>query len=102
MNSNTHNICEDWGWYVDIENNLLINSNKSQLYICYNKLSKIEEDDYFKYIEDDYSRYIEDLESEECMYKNNKEKNALMSFYTIGSTTLISALLTYSILFLII
>lgn len=95
MNSNTHNICDDWGWYVDIENNLLINSNKSRLYIGYNKLSKIE--DY------DYSRYIEHLESEEeSMYKNNKEKNGLMSFYTIGSTTLISALLTYSILFLII
>ena len=90
MNSNTHNICDDWGWYVDIENNLLINSNKSRLYIGYNnnKLSKIEEYDYFRYIED-----IEDLKSE--------DKNGL-SFYTIGSTTLISALLTYSILFLII
>ena len=87
MNSNTHNICDDWGWCVDIENNLLINSNKSRLYIGYNKLSKIEKDD---------------LESEECMYKNNKEQNGLMSFYTIGSTILISALLTYSILFLII
>jgi hypothetical protein len=93
MNSNTHNICDDWGWYVDIENNLLINSNKSRLYIGYNnnKLSKIEEYDYFRYIED--IEDIEDLKSE--------DKNGL-SFYTIGSTTLISALLTYSILFLII
>lgn len=93
---NNYNISEDWGWYVDTENNLFINSHKP-----YKKEEK-DEYDYYKY------NYI-DIEEQELnsMYKEREvnqkcEKETGQSFlYKIGSTTLITAILTYTIFFLI-
>ena len=127
MNLNTYNLCEDWGWYVDTENNLLINSNLNMVYnsskaynpyknINYSRLCKIEEDEY-DYYKNNY-KDIENLELE-LEYNNIKnetkpqekigekierienEKGENIYLYKIGSTTLITALLTYAIFFLI-
>lgn len=119
MNLNTYNLCEDWGWYVDTENNLLINSNfnmavynSHKVYNSYknknySKLCKIEEDEY-EYYKNNY-KDIENLELEYNYKKNGTkiqekeklEKNENINLYKIGSTTLITALLTYAIFFLI-
>ena len=113
MNLNTYNISEDWGWYVDTESNLFINShnfdvivNKPYKKINYHyiNLDKIEEQkDEYEYYKKNY-RDIEQLELDSIYIKSqvkNEKKYEEMSLYKIGSTTLISALLTYVVFFLI-
>jgi hypothetical protein len=113
MNLISYNLCDDWGWYVDTDNALFINSNKFHLNIpnrsCkmmnyhYNRLYTIDEtDDYLKQKYKD----IENLEIhsnykkiDKKQEKNNNSGQTL--FYRIGSTTLITALLTCAIYFLI-
>lgn len=121
MNFNTYNLCEDWGWYVDTESNLLINYNLNIVHkshnnyssyknINYFRLCRIEEEDEYEYYKNNY-KDIESLQLEHN-YKENgikiqkkievefdKSENA--NLYKIGSTTLITALLTYAIFFLI-
>jgi hypothetical protein len=121
MNLNEHIICDDWGWYVDTESNLSINSNifhankyytnKYQNNKYYKKINDckliklctinevVEEYDYYK------KNYLEIAKIQlECSSPKTekKEKNDYhISLYKIGSTTLITGLLTYAIFFLI-
>jgi hypothetical protein len=117
MNLNTHNLCDDWGWYVDTENDdLLINSNKIQpntsykkfnnykfKYYKFNKLHPASEyNDEYDYYKNNY-RDIEQLQLEYSSVKieNIEKKTSDLSLYNIGSTTLITSLLAYTIFFLI-
>ena len=114
MNLNTYNIYEDWGWYVDTENNIFINSkidiiiNKPNKKMESNvKLEKIDEEkDHYDYYKNNY-RDIETLELDSSYKKlevENEKKNknsGKLFLYKIGSTTLITALLTYVVFFLI-
>lgn len=96
MNSNDNNLCEDWGWFIDIESNnsnIIIPSRKIfvKSNIHFNKLQTIEEDEY-----DYYEKYYKNLEEQ---YDTNeieptKPSNRILN---VGSTTLITALLTYVI-----
>lgn len=122
MNLNTYNICDDWGWFVDTDNNLLINSTIIELNVPnrkykmmnyhYNRLYPIEEDEY-DYVKNNY-KDIENLEmnssykkierKHEKIVEKIQEKNSSIVktyLYRIGSTTIITALLTYAIFFLI-
>jgi len=117
MNLNTYNLCEDWGWYVDTESNLLINYNLNTVYKSYNnytsykninysRLCRIGEEDEYEYYKNNY-KDIESLQLEHN-YKENGikievefDKSENTNLYKIGSTTLITALLTYAIFFLI-
>lgn len=118
--------CDDWGWYVDTENNSLINSNKVQHYNIYNlyknininRIHTIKEDidtyDYFKnncidienlelelnYIKTEKENKEENKENNK-ENKENKEENNRLMLYKIGSTTLITALITYTLFFII-
>lgn len=113
MNLITYNLCDDWGWYIDTDNTLLINSNNFDLNIPnrpykmmnyhYNRLYTIDEND--DYLKKKY-KDIENLEIDSSYKKIDKkqEKNSNSGkklFYRIGSTTLITALLTCVIYFLI-
>jgi hypothetical protein len=101
MNSNSNNnICDDWGWYFDTEQNSYINStaNTGHKKIIY-KLSFIEDE--YTYHKNNY-RDIENLELDSAYKKIEKTNNTGNIFLLrIGSTTLITALLTYAIFFLI-
>ena len=104
-------ICDDWGWYVDTESNLLITPNKfhgNKYYKNINdyKLRKLctvdEGEDEYDY----YKKNYRDIEKMQLECSNSKVKNKenisnQISLYQIGSTTLITALLTYAIFFLI-
>lgn len=107
MNSNTNNnICDDWGWYFDTEQNSYIKStaNTDHKKIIY-KLSLIEDE--YTYHKNNY-RDIENLELDSAYEKTEKTEKTVKTSNTgnifllrIGSTTLITALLTYAIFFLI-
>jgi hypothetical protein len=102
MNSNANNLCEDWGWFIDIESN---NSNifkkpckiftKSNFH--FNKLQTMQEDEY-----DYYQKYYENLEEKYDINENeNETTKSLNTIFNAGSTTLLTALLTYVILFIL-
>ncbi len=112
------NISDNWGWYVDIENlssnnnnfekkrNTIMSQNIKKLNIHLNKLDRIDEDDEFEY----YVKNNKGTTIYDCLtYSYDKvdmENNNKETFYTnkivkIGSTTLLTALLTYFILFIL-
>jgi hypothetical protein len=110
VNLNAPTICDDWGWYIDTDSNLFINSNKIQTNNYYTKINNyklnklypinevVDEYDYYK------KNYLEIAELQlECSRPiENKEINCYqLSLYKIGSTTLITGILTYAIFFLI-
>lgn len=103
MISNTNNIyyiSNDWGWYVDIENNSYINNPNINIYgkKKVNKLPSIKEE--YNYHNQKSKKDVETLDDVfDCKgnEKNNFNQEYLM--YKIG-TPLITALLTYTILFL--
>jgi len=93
-NITDYTISNDWGWYVDTENNSYINP---KIYIHYKKivtnLPSIEEE--YNYHQQNY-KDIENL-TYEFDLKNDRRD----ILYKIGSTTLLTFLLTYAIFFLI-
>lgn len=112
------NISDNWGWYVDIENlsshtnnfekkrTINMSQNIKKLNIHLNKLDKIDEDDEFEY----YVKNSKGTTIYDCLNYNydklDMENNNKETFYTnkivkIGSTTLLTALLTYFILFIL-
>jgi hypothetical protein len=99
-----YNLSDDWGWYIDIEsinnttpNLVYIPNKKISLYI--NKLDTIEE------TEDEYDYYMKNQKNLDEMSIKNIDKDIniinlkLHYIFNIGSTTIITALLTYLILF---
>jgi hypothetical protein len=106
MSFNSQNLCEDWGWYIDIENtNHLTNniranfthiSNK-KFSLHLNKLDTIEE------VEDQYDYYIKTYNSldEESIDKNNKKDN--FQIYNIVNihSIIITVSITYVLFFIL-
>jgi len=108
MNLKSCQLCDDWGWFIDIEHNNYHGNNllqpcrspvkKFNSYL--NKLPKIEEDEY-EYYHKNYK------DPEEIIYKEDEldydinlkssNKNELNTIFNVGSTTLITAVLTYFI-----
>lgn len=92
MTLNSANLTEEWGWFIDIEKNE--KNEKNDKYKVVNKttytfpdLHSIEEDDEYEY-------YIKNQKDDEFDSKNIKESNLI---YKVGSTTIITAVLTYII-----
>lgn len=98
MNSNTYQMSDDWGWFVDIEcndfsKNILVKPINAQKKIKHRfNLSTIEEDEY-----EYYHRNYKDPEEN---YDTNVKTGESNIFINVGSTTLITALLTYVIFFI--
>jgi len=100
-----YQLCDDWGWFVDIENadnnkNIILQPykpilKKNNLYL--NKLPLIDEEDEYEYYQDNYK---DPEEKYYIMFKssneNGKENNNTMKI-DMGYTTLITAILTYII-----
>jgi hypothetical protein len=106
MNSNANNLCEDWGWFIDIEsNNSYILKKPCKIFtksnFHFNKLQTMQEDEY-----DYYQKYYENLEEKYDINENENENEnettkSLNTIFNAGSTTLLTALLTYVILFIL-
>jgi hypothetical protein len=111
MNLNMHyQICDDWGWFIDIESdnygkNILLQPCRSPIkkFNSYlHKLPKIEEDEY-EYYQKNYKDPEEKIYKEEITVEkhdiNLKDSNKKVgnSIFNIGSTTLVTAVLTYII-----
>jgi hypothetical protein len=102
MNVNT-NISEDWGWYIDIENNNYINfsiieynhdlkSNKKMNYHL-NRLETIEEDNEYDYFKNNYEHNEKILE---ILQQNNEIKKVEKGFFIkLDITTIITTILSY-------
>lgn len=110
MNLKTYQLCDDWGWFIDVENNncsenILLqpcrspvkkfNSHLHRLptieedeYDYYQKMYRDPEDKIYKEVEENYDINLKSSN------KNRENKNIL---FNVGSTTLITAVLTYVI-----
>lgn len=109
MNLKSCQLSDDWGWFIDVESNSFTQNislqpckpvvKKFNSYL--NKLPKIEEDQY-EYYHKNYK------DPEEIIYKENEldydinlqslNKNKEVNIiFNVGSTTLITAVLTYVI-----
>lgn len=97
----SYNICEDWGWFIDLENETykipssnLIKLKRKNKNVHYNKFEEDEYDEYDYYIKN--KRDIEILPIEDVpFFKKNEE----YTLYKIGSTTFITVLITCFICF---
>lgn len=114
MKLNTYcDICDDWGWFIDIENNCFNENISLQPYrsvvkkfnSCINKPLIIQEDEY-EYYHKNY-KDPEEIIYKECQpdydinlersNKNNSNNNNTNTIFNVCSTTLISSLLAYVI-----
>ena len=107
MNLNdSYNICEDWGWFVDIETSETIpnciklqsvkKNIKNKLNIHSNKLDKIYEDEYPHMDNTKNQTKVEIIQMEDI---KNLQKDEETFIYNIISNTLVTVLLTYFIYF---
>jgi hypothetical protein len=109
MISNSYNLSEDWGWYVDIETlkpiyqikTEFVKINNKKLNYHLNRLDPIEEDAYDYYINNKIDRDYEEEKFEIKVIEPNKGKDSPNIITAYGSTTLITALLTCIIFFVI-
>lgn len=90
-------ICEDWGWYIDTENIRVTNQYNYKI-ISKNKNNDI---DYYLY----RIQTIKEFDIEDLSFYNKKinKKNITIenSIFKVVSTTIITTLLTYFILFVL-
>jgi tRNA G18 (ribose-2'-O)-methylase SpoU len=110
MSSTYYNLSEDWGWYVDIESSNTVyqiktdfvkNQNK-KFNQHYNKLDTIIEDEYDYYLSN--QKNLDDItmtSNPEKIIDNNKEYYLSKNLLNVGSTTIITAILTYVIFFIL-
>ena len=109
MNLKSSQLCDDWGWFIDVESNYFAGNislqpcrspiKKFNSYL--NKLPKIEEDEY-EYYQKNYKDpeeiiYKEEVEPNYDINLKSSNKNEVNTIFNVGSTTLITAVLTYVI-----
>jgi hypothetical protein len=106
MKLNTYyHLSDDWGWFIDIENNCFNENISLQPYrsvvkkfnSCVNKLPIIQEDEYEYYhknYKDPEENYDINLKSPNTNINNKNEINKTVDVYC---TTLITALFAYVI-----
>jgi hypothetical protein len=109
MISNSYNLSEDWGWFIDIESlrpiyqikTEFVKNNNKKLNYHLNRLDPIEEDEYDYYMnnkkEIDYEEEILKIKINETV-KCKEDTNMITAY---GSTTLITALLTCIVFFVL-
>jgi hypothetical protein len=97
-------LCEDWGWYIDIENMKPIYEKNYHYNVKNRKMNKLEtiiENDY-------YYEYYDDLQNNVNKNKNNtnniiiiyKNNYIFDNLFNFSSSTIITAILTYFIFFM--
>jgi len=103
MISTSHNLNDDWGWFVDIENNKY--THYIQLEHCRTKIYEnvVPEDvedeyDYFK--KKFYDNALDELIDEYCNMETGKKNNNISTSILIKltTTTLCTGLITYVLL----
>jgi vacuolar-type H+-ATPase subunit E/Vma4 len=106
MSLTCYNLSEDWGWYIDIESSKPLYQTRKDLIKIpnkyYNKLETIEEE------EDQYEFYIniqknlDDISSKNIDI-NIEQKNLeyVKQIFNVGSTTMLTAMLTYIIFYML-
>jgi hypothetical protein len=112
MNFNNNNISDDWGWYVDIESNNLVQeyfrpSNPTYKFKNFKVIKEEPDDEYHYYkknlkdIEEIYmNKEIEENKSQEKSPDNFKVPNGIL-LLRVGSRTIITAIIAYFIFFVI-
>ena len=107
MNLKAYQLCDDWGWFIDIETNnygeniLLQPCSRPRIKKFnsrVNNLPTIEEDE-FEYYQKNYKdpeEIIYKEVDENINLKNSKENTKnVNTIFSVGSTTFITAVLTY-------
>lgn len=113
MNLNAYcEVCDDWGWYIYIDEHNNYTQNISYAYKPvkkFNKLKRIQEYEdeyeyYHKIHKDPEENYDINLQSPNTNIntininnKNIDNKNQINTIFNVGSTTLITSLLAYII-----
>jgi len=122
MKLKSSQLCDDWGWFIDVESNYFAGNislqpcrspiKKFNSYL--NKLPKIEEDEYeyyqknykdsednydtnLKQTEDNYDTNLKQTEENYDINLKSSNKNEVNTIFNVGSTTLITVVLTYVI-----
>ena len=102
MSLTCYNLSDDWGWYVDIESsnpvyqirNDFVNTPCKKFNPHYNKLETIQEDEYECHINN--QKKIDDISSKNVDVNiENNNQGYVKQIFNVGSTTMITALLTY-------
>ena len=85
-----NNLCDDWGWYIDVENSGTNNQKKQfiRIELDNNQLTNTNYDDYVD--DDDDNNYPNNVNT-----KNHYIKTAL----NIGTTIIITIILTYKMIY---
>lgn len=111
MESTTY-LCDDWGWFIDIENNKIVKQNHKLYKSQYTRVQTIAEEDEYDY----YKKCYRDIEEDvlNCDAKINEVKKhetqkvgvsnykIRIDYYKITPTTIITtAVLTYVLLYVL-
>jgi transcription initiation factor IIF auxiliary subunit len=81
MNLNYQNMSDDWGWFIDIENNSFVH-DYYEVRKTINKLQVIKEEE-----EDDYDYYKQMYKDPEEIYINRETGEKHLDIYTIESSS---------------
>ena len=111
MSLTCYNLSEDWGWYVDIEisnpvyqiRTDFVKKPSKKLNQHYNKLDTIEEEDEYEYHINNLKK-LYDISSKNIdvdIEHNNNNKEYVKKMFSVGSTTMLTALLTYVVFYML-
>jgi hypothetical protein len=112
MSLTCYNLSEDWGWYVDIEisnpvyqiRTDFVKKPSKKLNQHYNKLDTIEEEDEYEYHINNLKK-LDDISSKnidvDIEHNNNNNKEYVKKMFSVGSTTMLTALLTYVVFYML-
>lgn len=107
MSLTHYNLSEDWGWYIDIESMKPINQIKLDVKMMsnkkfnrhYNKLDTIDEDEFDYYLMN--QKNLDDISYKDIVPIKNNNQTLFSCIFNVGSTTMITAILTYVIFFVL-
>jgi hypothetical protein len=111
MSLTCYNLSEDWGWYIDIESSNPVYQIRTDFVKIpckkfnqhYNKLDIIEEEDEYEYHINNLKK-LDDISSKNIdvdIEHNNNNKEYVKKMFSVGSTTMLTALLTYVVFYML-